>query len=75
MICIEFANDIKTKVKQLGFSRYKYIVTVIVGDNNNQGLYVASRCFWDDKRDGFVSESFKLGNVFIVVNVFATYLN
>ena len=74
IVCKGLSNDIKRKVKELGFSRYKYIVMVAMGSDSNQGLNISSRFFWDDKRDDFVSQTMKLQNNFVVANVFAIYL-
>ena len=74
-ICTDLSNKIKARVKLLPFSRYKYIVTVTVGDCLQQGLKIASRCIWDEKRDGYLSIPFKHGTLFIIINVFALYFS
>ena len=73
IICLRLANDIKKRVKLLGFKRYKYIVLATMGDEKQQGLRMASRFFWDDKRDSYVSQSLKINDYFIVVVVYAVY--
>merc|ERR1712126_370775 len=66
--CKDLCNTIKRKVKDLGFARYRYVVTVTIGTDKNQGLVIASRFFWDEKRDNYVSESMKMENSFLLVN-------
>ena len=73
-VCKNASDGIKRNLKDLGFSRYKFIVVVTIGDNKDQGLNITSGFLWDDKRDDFVSQSMKLDDHFIVVNVFAIYL-
>lgn len=74
-VCKDLSNTVKERVKDVGFTRYKYIVLVSVGNDANQGLNISSRSFWDTERDSYVSESLKLGGSFVVVNVYAIYFS
>lgn len=38
--------------------RYKFVVQVTVGENNGQGMRVASRCYWDEDTDDVAFVSF-----------------
>jgi tctex1 domain-containing protein 2 len=38
--------------------RYKFVVQVTVGENNGQGVRVASRCYWDEDTDDVAFVSF-----------------
>lgn len=69
------ADVVKSKVKLCNFSRYRYVVTVSVGDVMKQGLEIASQFFWDKERDNYVSEFFQNNENFVVINVFAIYLD
>ena len=67
------ADEIKEKVKGLGFSRYKLVVHVMLGENRGQGLQAASRCVWDLDTDNSASLTFRSPHVAGVINVFGTY--
>lgn len=69
------ADTVKSRVKLCDFSRYRYVVTVSVGDVMKQGLEIASQFFWDKDRDNYVSEFFQNNENFVVINVFAIYLD
>ena len=38
------ADDIKTRLKDLGLQRYKYMVNVVIGAQKGQGVRVGSKC-------------------------------
>ena len=54
--------------------RYKYMVQCIMGQNNNQGLRVGSRQFWDEDTDDVAYFSYVNENLFCLVTVFAVYM-
>ena len=54
--------------------RYKIVVVVQIGQNTNQGVRVASRCLWDDKRDTFASASFSNKHMWAVGEVYAVLM-
>lgn len=64
---------IKTRVKDLGFNRYKYIVTVTIGQDCNQGVHVVSRCLWNKSTDNYAEASFNKNGLFAVASVYASY--
>lgn len=71
--CCELSNKIKSSVKLLGYTRFKYVVTVTMGDQKNQGLRMTSTFFWDQEYDTYVSKSFQEDDKFYVVVVYALY--
>lgn len=69
----ELSENIKQRVKSLGFSRYKFICVVHMGQINNQGLRIGSRCLWDQKLDNVAEGFFRNGDLFAVGTVFGLY--
>ena len=67
------SDTIKAKVKCLGYHRYKFVVHVLMAQDSSQGLQVASRCVWDNERDNFASAMYKVGDLVVIANTFATY--
>ena len=45
--CKQISVAIRTKLKNLGFQRYKYVVQVVIGERREQGVRMGTRCFWD----------------------------
>ena len=72
--CVQVSNRVRYLVKSLGFPRYRYVVMVTTVQDGGQGVTMATRFFWDEKRDDFVSENVKVGDVYLMVNVYAIYL-
>jgi hypothetical protein len=72
-ICRLMSDDIKTRVKQLGFERYKFVVTVVMGQVHEQGMQVSSRCVWDASNDSSATVQFSLKDLYTVATVFAVY--
>ncbi|KAL4235687.1 Tctex1 domain-containing protein 2 [Mactra antiquata] len=64
---------IKTRVKDMGFNRYKYIVTVTIGQNCNQGIQVVSRCLWNKDTDNYAEAHFNKNGLYAVASVYACY--
>ncbi len=50
----QLSDNIKAKLKALGFERYKYIVQVLIGERRDQGVRMGTRCFWDSATDNQV---------------------
>ncbi len=48
----------------LNYPRYKVIVQVVLGQNKQQGVRVASRCLWDTDADNFASFTYKAVRVY-----------
>lgn len=76
-LCREMAkgmcNSIMSDLKLLGYSRFKFVCSVTIGQNKGQGVRIASRSVWDTNCDQFVSESFKNETLFAVGVVFGVY--
>lgn len=68
------ADKIKDKVKVLGFERFKLVCIVTIGQLNNQGVRVASRCLWDTENDRMATSSFCGNDLFATAAVFGVYL-
>ena len=68
------ADVIRSRLSSLPFERYKYIVTVVIGERREQGVRVGSRCFWDVGTDNQARETFLNDNIFCTATAFAVYL-
>lgn len=69
----KLSDTIKQRVKILGFSRYKFICIVHMGQVHNQGMRIGSRCLWDQKFDNVAEGYFRNGDLFAVATVFGVY--
>lgn len=66
-------EEIKSRVKELRYTRYKVVAYVVIGKVNGQGSHVASRGLWDTANDGMASVKMTIQDMFAVGVVFATY--
>ena len=64
---------IKGRVKELKYERYKIVVMVTIGQLNDQGVRMGSRCCWDAALDTFATGSFKNKSLFAVGTVWGVY--
>ena len=64
---------IKTRVKEMGYPRYKLVCSVVIGQNRKQGFQYASRSIWDLENDTSATASYNNGSLFAVATVFGTY--
>ncbi|XP_075780804.1 dynein light chain Tctex-type protein 2 isoform X2 [Pelodiscus sinensis] len=54
-LCSSISEEILTAVKDMGFDRYKYLVTVLIVEKTGQAINISSRWVWDVARDNWVS--------------------
>lgn len=67
------SHTICERVKLLGFSRFKIVSTVTIGEMKGQDVRVASRFLWDEKHDTWVDAVFTSSELFAVAVVFGIY--
>ena len=72
-IAKQLADDLKERVKALGYDRYKLVVQVTIGQKIGQAMRIVSRCLWDSTIDNFVSEYFENESLCCVCQVYAFY--
>ncbi|XP_050072948.1 dynein light chain Tctex-type 5-like [Anopheles maculipalpis] len=54
-LCQQICEDIKSRVKELKFDRYKIIVTVTIGERYMQGLKAITQFLWDPEKDSYAT--------------------
>ena len=64
---------IREQVKLLVCKRYKVVCVVKIGENKSQGIRIASRCLWDDKKDNQVDVVYNNPSLFCVAAVYLVY--
>lgn len=74
LLAKSMADTIRNKLKALGQDRYKYVVTVVVGERREQGIRMGTRCFWDNGTDNQASETFTNDHIFATATAYAIYL-
>ncbi|KAG8511018.1 Tctex1 domain-containing protein 2 [Galemys pyrenaicus] len=62
------SENIKDKLKEMGFDRYKMVVQVVIGEQRGEGVFMAARCFWDADTDNYTHDVFM--NVSLFGNLF-----
>ncbi|NXO11728.1 TC1D3 protein, partial [Oriolus oriolus] len=72
-LCASISEEILKAVKELGYDRYKYVVSVLIVEKANQAMIVASRCLWDDQRDTWVSAKCETDTFIALALVMACY--
>jgi hypothetical protein len=64
---------IREQVKLLDYKRYKVTCWVNIMENKSQGVRIASRCLWDDKKDNQVSAVYCNTSLVCLATVFLVY--
>lgn len=67
------SDKVLQKVKELGIERYKFVVLVSIGEYKDQGVRLASRCLWDDKRDNWIEALYENSSMWAVTTVYGVY--
>ena len=71
----QLSTMIQHKVKGLGFERHKLICNVIVGQRQDQGVNMTSRCLWDPVSDNWACAEFVNDTVFAIATVHGVYFD
>ena len=69
----ELSGDIQQAVRNLGYQRYKIIVSVSIIEACQQGVRLASRCIWDTETDNFAEYTFSSESMHATALVFGLY--
>lgn len=72
-IAKQLADDLKEKVRNLGYDRYKLVIQVTIGQKTGQAMRIVSRCLWDTTTDSFASEYFDNESLYCVCQVYGIY--
>lgn len=68
--CKDLSQTIKDALKSLRYDRYKYVIQVIIGEDDEH-LMMTCRCLWDVERDNYTSHVYSNTKIFCAVTVFA----
>ncbi|CAG9460615.1 unnamed protein product [Pedinophyceae sp. YPF-701] len=69
----EIADEIKRRLAEEGWPRFKHVVQVVLGEQRGQGLKMGSRCFWDADTDSHAQETFTSESLFCVAGAWGIY--
>lgn len=69
----KLSDDLREKVKVLGYDRYKLVIQVTIGQKTGQAMRIVSRCLWDTNTDNFASEYFENETLYCVCQVYGIY--
>ncbi|XP_072045232.1 dynein light chain Tctex-type 5-like [Amphiura filiformis] len=73
MLSKTIAQEMKVKVKEMEFDRFKFVCIVNIGEKQEQDVRVGSRCLWDSNRDSFASAFYENQYLFASATVYAIY--
>ncbi|ESP01256.1 hypothetical protein LOTGIDRAFT_111691 [Lottia gigantea] len=73
LLSAQLADLIKKGVKDLGFSRYKLVTMVAVGEPKSASVAFTSRCIWNDKVDNYSEFVYNGDNIYAVGLVYGIY--
>ncbi|CAL1542995.1 unnamed protein product [Lymnaea stagnalis] len=67
------ADTIKSKLKDMGHERYKFIVQVVIGEQRGEGVKMGCRCFWDSDTDNYAQDIFMNESLFCVAAAYGVF--
>ena len=73
ILCQVLSDDIKMKVKELGFNRHKLICHVTITSSNSQSVTVASRFLWDASVDNHVTTKYDGIDYFLIATLYGVF--
>ncbi|KAK9307435.1 hypothetical protein QLX08_002245 [Tetragonisca angustula] len=72
-VCQSVATDIREKIKNLNFDRYKIVVNVTIIEKANQSIQSSMGFLWDAKRDNYSTFTYEARTFHACCCVFALY--
>lgn len=73
MVSKILSEEIKDRIKSMGYDRYKLVCIITMGENASQGLDVTSRCSWNPKHDSYVTYNWQNVKIFCSITVYGIY--
>lgn len=77
--CSQLAHNlcsvIKARIKEEGYERYRLIAQVIIGQDTEQGVQLASRCLWNPRSDNFAAATYRNSSLYSIGIVYGLYLD
>nr|XP_005482254.1 tctex1 domain-containing protein 4 [Zonotrichia albicollis] len=72
-LALSLTELLQSQAKEVVPPRYKLVCHVVLGQQGQQSLLVASRGLWDPETDTFASASFSNASLFAVATVYGVY--
>ncbi len=72
-LAVDLCDQIRKQVKLVSSPRYKLAIIVHLGQKDDQGLFMGSRCLWNVDFDSFSSATYVNSTLFAIGIVFACY--
>ena len=72
-LTVGLTDEIKKRVKNLGYTRYKYVVTVTICQDGKQCMQMVSRCLWNKETDTFAEAVYKTADIYAIATLYAIY--
>ncbi|NXG73560.1 TC1D4 protein, partial [Baryphthengus martii] len=73
LLAQSLAELLQSQAKEVVPPRYKMVCQVLLGQQGQQSLLVASRALWDPESDNFASATFSNSSLFAVATVHGVY--
>ena len=67
------SDEIKKRVKALGYSRYKFVVMVTICQDAKNSMQVVSRCLWNKDTDTFAEATYHTADIYALATLYAVY--
>ncbi len=70
---VQITEQVKAKIRERKFPRYKIVVQTVLGQQKGQGLRIASRCLWDVETDNVATYHYSNDTLWVTVMAFGIY--
>ncbi|XP_002130187.2 dynein light chain Tctex-type 5-like isoform X1 [Ciona intestinalis] len=71
---LAIAAKISEALKAKNYKRYKHVVVVSIGSlKERPGVYLGSRCLWNDKTDSFATVRYQNTSLYAIAMVYGLY--
>ena len=71
----QLCKDIREKTKQFQYNKCRLITQVLVGQDSDQSIQIASRCLWNTSTDNFAAATFRNSSVYAVAVVYGVNMD
>lgn len=66
---------IRERTKQFNYEGCRLVTQVLIGQDSQQNIHLASRCLWNTAMDNFAAVTFRNASLYAVVVVYGVHID
>ncbi|KDR12956.1 tctex1 domain-containing protein 2-like [Zootermopsis nevadensis] len=72
-LCLTLSEELRSRIKVLGYDRCKLVCTVEIGEKCSQSVYSVLSFLWDTEHDNYAFYTYENSYIYAVACVYGVY--